>query len=652
MTDSLPPEATAKAVAPTAYQVLARKYRPQDFSTLYGQEALVQTLTNAMESGRLAQAFMLTGVRGVGKTTTARIIARALNCERVDPQQGQVNPCGQCNSCRAILNETHADVREMDAATHTSVDDIRELIGTLAMLPVMGRRKVYIIDEVHMLSKSAFNALLKTLEEPPEQVTFIFATTEIRKVPVTVLSRCQRFDLRRLSREDLTKLFQEIADKEGVKIEAAALALLSRAADGSARDGLSLLDQAIARTQGQVSEESLISMLGLADREQLLDLLEALFDGRVLDALALLEQLHRHGSMTEPILTDLADWVHALTRLKVGDAARLSAETKSLTARLEGFAARLSVPLLGRFWVMLLNGIDEVKRAPDSMQAADMLLIRLAHLADTPPPSTLLKQLEASAEPSIAPLASKAAKETAATQEASITPATRQDSDQNQSHAHALTANRSSPETSSPAMPSPTAAAPASPPVIATKAASLTASAATSPASPSPTASPAPALVQKRSSKGGLESVQDLVNLALAQNEMLIAEGLRRDARLVSTGPRQFSFALTPRFTAQRARALTRFLSEATGEPYMVGTVEAEGAPTLIELEQEAEAAALAAAAQEPLIAAALARFPGAQVTHLIKEKEPSHAQYAATDETGPGHASQNGRSARSAGDA
>lgn len=652
MTDSLPPEATAKAVAPTTYQVLARKYRPQDFSTLYGQEALVQTLTNAMESGRLAQAFMLTGVRGVGKTTTARIIARALNCERIDPQRGQVNPCGQCNSCRAILNETHADVREMDAATHTSVDDIRELISTLAMLPVMGRRKVYIIDEVHMLSKSAFNALLKTLEEPPEQVTFIFATTEIRKVPVTVLSRCQRFDLRRLSREDLTKLFQEIADQEGVNIEAAALALLSRAADGSARDGLSLLDQAIARTQGQVSEESLISMLGLADREQLLDLLEALFDGRVLDALALLEQLHRHGSMTEPILSDLADWVHALTRLKVGDAARLSAETKSLTARLEGFAARLSVPLLGRFWVILLNGIDEVKRAPDSMQAADMLLIRLAHLADTPPPSALLKQLEASAEPSSAPPASKAAKETAATQEASVTPALSQDRGQNQSHAHALTANRSSPEASSPAMPSLAAAAPASPPVTATKAASLAATAATSPASPLPMASPAPALVQKKNSKGGLESVQDLVKLALAQNEMLIAEGLRRDARLVSTGPRQFSFALTPRFTAQRARALTRFLSEATGEPYMVGTVEAEGAPTLLELEQEAEAAALAAAAQEPLIAAALARFPGAQVTHLIKEKEPSHAQYAATDETGPGHASQNGRSARSAGDA
>ena len=243
----------------------------------------MQTLTNAMESGRLAQAFMLTGC-GVGSHNRSHYCACAqLRARR--SQHGQVNPCGQCNSCRAILNETHADVREMDAATHTSVDDIRELISTLAMLPVMGRRKVYIIDEVHMLSKSAFNALLKTLEEPPEQVTFIFATTEIRKVPVTVLSRCQRFDLRRLSRESLTKLFQEIADKEGVKIEAAALALLSRAADGSARDGLSLLDQAIARTQGQVSEESLISMLGLADREQLLDLLEALFEGRVLDAL-------------------------------------------------------------------------------------------------------------------------------------------------------------------------------------------------------------------------------------------------------------------------------------------------------------------------------------------------------------------------------
>ncbi|NQU59570.1 MAG: DNA polymerase III subunit gamma/tau, partial [Rhodospirillales bacterium] len=313
-------------VAPDVpYQVLARKYRPAAFSGLIGQDAMVRTLTNAINSDRLAQAFILTGVRGVGKTSTARIIARALNCSGADGKGGPTpEPCGVCDNCRAIAEDRHVDVLEMDAASHTGIDNMREVIDGVRYRPTTARFKIYIIDEVHMLSKSAFNALLKTLEEPPEHVKFVFATTEIRKVPVTVLSRCQRFDLRRIDREMLSEYFSAIAEKEGVKISAAALNLISRAADGSVRDGLSLLDQAISNAgpdgadgsggNAEISESQVRDMLGLADRSQSFMLLEFVMAGDVAPALKLLDQFYQDGADPLAVLEDLLEITHWLTR--------------------------------------------------------------------------------------------------------------------------------------------------------------------------------------------------------------------------------------------------------------------------------------------------------------------------------------------------
>src|SRR5690242_9697758 len=300
------------------YRVLARKYRPVDFTTLVGQEAMVRTLRNAIASGRIAHAFMLTGVRGVGKTTTARIIARALNCIGTDGKGGPtVDPCGVCDNCKAITEDRHVDVIEMDAASRTGIDDVRELIEGVRYRPVSARYKVYIIDEVHMLSEKAFNALLKTLEEPPQHVKFIFATTEIRKVPVTVLSRCQRFDLRRIGAEELTQYFLKIAVAEGAKISDGAAAMIARAADGSARDGLSLLDQAIALSHGAIDEAQVRDMLGLADRTQLIDLYDDVLKGRAAEALQRLQTLHQAGADAAIVLQDMLELTHWLTRAKI-----------------------------------------------------------------------------------------------------------------------------------------------------------------------------------------------------------------------------------------------------------------------------------------------------------------------------------------------
>jgi len=376
---------------PAEYRVLARKYRPQNFSELKGQEALVRTLTNAIQSGRVAHAFMLTGVRGVGKTTTARIIARALNCEKGPT----ITPCGTCDQCVAISQDRHVDVLEMDAASRNGVDEIREIIDSVQYAPVSGRYKIFILDEVHMLSKAAFNALLKTLEEPPEHVKFVFATTEIRKVPVTVLSRCQRFDLRRIGTDVLEKYFSELLVKEKVEAEQGAVALIARAADGSARDGLSLLDQAISREPQKITELQVREMLGLVDRSITLDLFEAIMKGSSTEALGLLDSLHKGGADALMVLQDLLDLTHYLTKVRVApEVAKALALPEAERVRGGVLAQNLSVPTLTRTWQMLLKGVPEIQHAFNPQLALEMLVIRLLYVSDQPTPGDVLKQLK------------------------------------------------------------------------------------------------------------------------------------------------------------------------------------------------------------------------------------------------------------------
>jgi DNA polymerase-3 subunit gamma/tau len=383
------------------YRVLARTYRPQRLSELIGQDALVRTLANALHSGRVAHAFLLTGIRGVGKTTTARIIARALNCVGKDGSgQPTPEPCGLCEPCVAIAEGRHIDVLEMDAATRTGIDDIREIVDSVRYAPSSARTKVYIIDEVHMLSEKAFNGLLKTLEEPPPQTIFIFATTEVRKVPVTVLSRCQRFDLRRVEGELLQRHLGEIAAKEAVQIEPAALALIVRAAEGSVRDGLSLLDQAIALAGGDaITAAQVQAMLGLADRSRVVDLFEHVARGAIKDALDDLAELYALGTEPEAVLQDLLEISHWLTRIKlVPEAAEGFGVAQQDVARGRALAEALSMPVLARAWQMLLKGLDDVRLAPSPLLAAEMVLVRLAYAADLPPPSELIRRLADGAE--------------------------------------------------------------------------------------------------------------------------------------------------------------------------------------------------------------------------------------------------------------
>ncbi len=389
--------ALVAAPAATPYRVLARKYRPSTFADLIGQEALVRTLKNAFAQGRVAHAFMLTGVRGVGKTTTARIIARALNCVGPDGTGGPTaEPCGVCAECKAILADRHPDVQELDAASNNSVDNVRELREAVRYRPAQARFKVYILDEVHMLSNQAFNALLKTLEEPPPQVKFLFATTEIRKVPATILSRCQTFHLKRVPQAELRDHFARICGLEAVPAEAEALAMVARAADGSVRDGLSLLDQAIALAGpgGEVGTTLVRDMLGLADRTLVLDLMEAVMAGDIATALGLMDRGHEQGADPGVVLADLLDLTHTLTRLaSVPGLKDDPSLTEAERTRGAALAQKLSVPSLGRAWQMLLKGLGEVNEAPDRRAAAEMVLIRLAHVAEMPTPGDLVKRL-------------------------------------------------------------------------------------------------------------------------------------------------------------------------------------------------------------------------------------------------------------------
>jgi DNA polymerase III subunit gamma/tau len=384
-----------------AYQVLARKYRPQTFADLIGQEAMVRTLKNAFAADRIAHAFVMTGVRGVGKTTTARIIAKGLNCVGPDGTSGPTTePCGQCDACRAIAEGRHVDVMEMDAASRTGVGDIREIIDSVHYRAASARYKIYIIDEVHMLSNNAFNALLKTLEEPPAHVKFIFATTEIRKVPVTVLSRCQRFDLKRIEPEVMMAHLTRVATAEGAKLAPDAMALITRAAEGSVRDAMSLMDQAIAHGAGETSAAQVRSMLGLADRGRVLDLFDLILTGDAAGALSELAAQYADGADPMAVLRDLAEITHWVSVLKVTPQAADDPTTPpDERARGLDMAAKLPMRVLSRMWQMLLKALEEVAIAPNSMMAAEMAVIRLTHVADLPDPEKLIRDLQ-SAPPS------------------------------------------------------------------------------------------------------------------------------------------------------------------------------------------------------------------------------------------------------------
>ena len=377
------------------YRVLARKYRPQNFKDLIGQDVLVRTLSNAFSQGRLAHAFILTGVRGVGKTTTARIIAKGINCIGADGKGGAtIDPCGVCANCTAIMEDRHVDVMEMDAASRTGVDDIREILDGVRYKPVAARNKVYIIDEVHMLSRNAFNALLKTLEEPPDNVKFIFATTEIRKVPVTVLSRCQRFDLKRLGMEDLASLFSTVCQKENITIERDALYALGRAADGSARDGLSLLDQSMALSVGEITSEVVQGMLGSSDRANILDLFEETMSGDITTALNHLEKMNQNGIDPLSIVQDLLEVVHLVTKCKVQPDYIDVSLSESEKQKSFNLAQKAPMVQLGRAWQMLLKGIEEVQTSFSPFSALEMLIIRLVYLADKPDAGARTPSLE------------------------------------------------------------------------------------------------------------------------------------------------------------------------------------------------------------------------------------------------------------------
>ncbi|MBM3514232.1 MAG: DNA polymerase III subunit gamma/tau [Alphaproteobacteria bacterium] len=547
-----PPSAPAATGA--NYRVLARKYRPTTFAQLIGQEAVVRTLTNAITSGRIAQGYMLTGVRGVGKTTIARLIARALNCIGVDGTGGPTpNPCGACVQCKSIAEDRHVDVLEMDAASRTGVDDIRELLDGVRYRPTSARYKIYIVDEVHMLSEKAFNALLKTLEEPPEHVKFIFATTEIRKVPVTVLSRCQRFDLRRIPAKDLEALFADVARREGATIEPGALALVARAADGSARDGLSLLDQAISQAAGQgsaaaVAETAVRDMLGLADRAKVFDLLDAVMRGDVKAALAVLADQYAAGASPIVVVQDLLELVHWLTRIKIApDGADDPGLAETERTRGVSMAKQLGVPALTRAWSMLIKGLGEARMAPVPLQAVEMLLIRLAYAADMPTPSDALKQLEG-----------------------------------------AVAAVR--------------AGAPAPPPGGGPRAQLIS-------SSPTIAAPPVPAVAAPEVAPNP-QSFVATVALFEEKRQMTLAAHLRRSVRLVRFEEGRIDVALDRGAPADLPGQIGKLLTGWTGKRWMVSVANAAGEKTLHEQQ-------LDCARADPLIKTILDTFPGATIENI-----------------------------------
>jgi DNA polymerase-3 subunit gamma/tau len=556
-----------------AYRVLARKYRPSDFTGLIGQEALVRTLSNAFATGRIAHAFMLTGVRGVGKTTTARIIARALNCigpdgKRTDPT---IHPCGVCDPCVTIAESRNVDVQEMDAASNNGVDEVRQIIDAVRYAPASSRYKVYILDEVHMLSKPAFNAILKTLEEPPPHVKFIFATTEIRKVPVTVLSRCQRFDLRRIESGELAAYLGQIAAKEKVEIEEGALALIARAAEGSARDALSLLDQAIAHNEsGAITAEIMRGMLGLADRGRVLDLFEKVMGGDVPAALADLGALYDSGADPLAVMQDLMEITHFLTRIKVAPSAQgffdgASGEAKRAAA----LAAKLSVPSLTRAWQLLLKGLFEVRDATRPISACEMALIRLAYAAELPPTDKLVKDiLDGGGAAPRGPAPSGVA--------------------------------------SSGGARGPAASAMARPQTA---------------VQPMPDGAPV------------LRGLEDIALLAVKNGAPVLKVHIENDMHLVKLEAGHLEFRPSLRAPRSLAGDLQQRLRDWTGARWTVSISNQPGQPTLAEQKKHVKAARIESVMQAPLVRAVLDRFPGAEIV-AVRDVEAQDVAPPAPDST------------------
>ena len=560
-------------VSADGYRVLARKYRPASFDDLIGQDAMVRTLSNAFESGRIPQAWILTGVRGVGKTTTARILARALNYELPDGsvKEPTIKMPVMGVHCQAIIESRHPDVLEMDAASHNSVEDVRQINDAIRYAPMSARYKVYILDEVHMLSGAAFNALLKTLEEPPPHAKFIFATTEIRKVPVTVLSRCQRFDLRRVDASTLVKHLASIATKEKVQIEPAALALIARAAEGSVRDALSLLDQAIAHAAGPVGAEDVRQMLGLADRVRVVDLFEALMKGDVSTALKELREQYDIGADPAVVLSDLAEFTHFVTRVKVVPAV---ADDVSLSEaeRIRGraFAAQLSMRVLSRAWQMLLKGISEVQASGRPVAAAEMVLVRIAYAADLPTPDEVVRSLGENESSPARPQGNGG-------------------SGQPQSYAPRYEAPRGSPRSSAAVSPRP----------------------ADDPVAQLDEPAAAPTL--------SVGSFEELIALAAEKRDITVKMALERDVRLVRCEDGQLEIAIEPSAPKTLVHDLQRKLTGWTGKRWIVVVSKEEGAPTM-RAQAEAQQAEIERDVQsDPLVQAVLSRFPGAKVVGVTQ---------------------------------
>ncbi|HZR73173.1 DNA polymerase III subunit gamma/tau [Bradyrhizobium sp.] len=568
------------------YRVLARKYRPAGFEDLIGQEAVVRTVSNAFETGRIPQAWILTGVRGVGKTTTARILARALNYELPDGSvKGPTIHMPKLGvHCQAIMESRHMDVLEMDAASHTGVDDVRQINDSVRYAPASARYKVYIIDEVHMLSTAAFNAFLKTLEEPPEHAKFVFATTEIRKVPVTVLSRCQRFDLRRVEADVLMTHLATIAKKEGVEAEAEALGIIARAAEGSVRDSLSLLDQAIAHAAGPVRADAVRQMLGLADRTRVIDLFDSLVRGDIASAFKEFREQYDTGADPVVVLSDLAEFVNFVTRVKIVPATADNVafgETERQRAR--EFAAKISMRVLSRMWQMLLKGIAEVRDATRPAAAAEMVLVRIAYVADMPTPDEAIRMIEQGGGASPAATSNVAPRATPAAPASAISA----------SPVRSGAAPRASAE---PSM-RPQMAAPA----------------------------PEPQSVPARR----IGTFPELVALAGEKRDLLTKAALEADVRLVRIEDGRLEVALERNAQRTLINDLSRKLEQWTGRRWTVIVSNEAGQPTLKAQNAAAQSVRERAAESDPRVREVLARFPGAKVVEvrrLAAEPPESHA--------------------------
>ncbi|MEX0957066.1 MAG: DNA polymerase III subunit gamma/tau [Rhizobiaceae bacterium] len=565
------------------YRVLARKYRPMDFSGLIGQEPMVRTLTNAFESGRIAQAWMLTGVRGVGKTTTARILARALNYKTETIDQPTVDLASLGENCQAILEGRHVDVIEMDAASHTGVDNMRDILERVHYAPVAARYKVYIIDEVHMLSGGAFNAMLKTLEEPPPHVKFIFATTEIRKVPITILSRCQRFDLRRIDAALIKQDLARIGGLEGVEAEDDALAMIARAAEGSMRDAQSIFDQAIAHSSAKVTADTVRDMLGLADRARIIDLFETVMKGDPGAALEQFRALYEVGAEPAAVLTSLAEFCHLVTRLRfvpsAADDASLSEDERKRGAE---FAGKLSVRVLSRAWQMLLKGITEVQGSNRPVSAAEMLLIRLAHAADLPTLEEALANLETTGKSGSAPVVANGAVARAA--ESTAAPAS------------AVSQTRLSSQS------------------VSGGAQTMRIVEAPAPSPQSPEAVPAPEPRADERPQVPIASLDDIASLADANRDLQFKVLLKRCVRPVRIQNGKIEVSLTEDAPRALLNDMSARLKDWTGRNWIVSLSREEGGRTLAEIEDERRETAITDARSDPAVAAILSHFPGARI--------------------------------------